>query len=270
LTFVADEKGFFKKEGLDIELIYTQGGRYSLDALLAGSAEAANIVGENVGYYGYTGGRDLKVLSVIISSTSNAIVARRSAGISKPEDLEGKRLAISPGTTSDVFSRRFMDVHGIKNVQIIRVQPNAMQMTVLAKGADAAATWDPFISNIAKQLGKDAVVFYEPASTYLGYMFLAVSPAWERAHPQAVRKLENAYQMAAEFAARNPEESQAIVARRASMDLETVETDWKLTDFSLRPAGVALPEVQKIGAWIHANQDGYATKPVPDYSIYFK
>jgi len=269
LTFIADEQGFFKEEKLDVELMYTQGGRYSLDALVSGSAEAANIVGENAAYYGYTGSRDLNVRLVIVSSTSTAVVARKSAGILRPEDISGKRLALSPATTSDSFAHRFIEKYGLKDVQILKVQPSAMQTNMIARGADAAVTWDPFISNIKKQLGADAIVFYEPASTSIGYMLLSVSPSWMQTHPQVVQRLENAYQRAADFAAKNPAEAQAIVARRAAMDLDVVKSNWLRTDFHIRGPEMALPEVKRIGEWIHAHQEDYQSKPLPDYSIYF-
>jgi len=271
LPLIALEKGFFDKEGLDVDAQYLQGGRYCLDALLSKSAEFANIVEVNVAYIAYTGNTNLSVLANVVSSESSAIAARKSSGILKPEDIRGKRLAISPAMTSEIFAHRFLKKYGMtqKDVEIHKVQPLAMQATMAGKGADAASTWQPFIYNIQRSLGDDAIVFTDP-EIYTGYETLAVRKDWAAQNPKVVKAFLRALKLAEAFAKEHPEEAKTIVAKAINLDREIVDAIWSEFNMSLVLDEKHMTnEVTAIGKWIRETQQDYLGKPLPDYSQYF-
>jgi len=241
LSLVALANGYFAQEGLDVEAQYLQGGRYCLDALLSGSANFANIGEVNVADLGYTGNEDVRVIGTIVSSDSSAIIGKRSAGITKPEDIRGKRLALSPGMTSEIFAYRFLERYGIapSDVEIVRIQPLAMQGTMIGDGADAASTWEPFIHNIRQSLGENSVVFTGP-EIFTGYEFLAVRNSWAREHPREVEAFLRANRRAASYIKEHPQEAQAIVAQAINLDLPIVTAIWDQFDMLLTLDSAAL------------------------------
>ena len=172
LGVIAHEKGFFKEEGLSVRVQYLAAGKYNLDALVSNSAEFATIVEVNLAYFGYTGNTSVVTIASLVNSTSSGIVARRSSGIEKPEDLKGKRLALSPGTTSDMFANRCIEKYGLSsdNVDIRKIQPLAMEGAILSDGVDAASTWDPHIYSISTKLGEDAIVFRDAEDETRAYI----------------------------------------------------------------------------------------------------
>lgn len=271
LVLIADKKGFFAEEGLELSIAYQDGGRYCMDALVAKSAEFATIVEVNVSYLGFTGNKNVTVIGSIVESTSTGIIARRSSGIQNPEDLRGKTLAYSPGTGSELFAIRFLEKHGIQpdEVDMRKMQPKAIQGAMIANEVDAACIWDPFIENSRRALGQDAITFFDP-DVHLGYMHVAVRRDWAAEHPEEVYAFIRAVKRAEEFVATNPAEAQTIVAERAAMNLELVKSIWPLFRFDLFMDPTNGAETAKsVAALIKKNNPDFSDKPMPDYSQYF-
>lgn len=270
LGLIANEKGFFKDEGLDVDIKFLDAGRYCLDALVSNSTDFATIVEVNTAYFGYTGNTSVINIASIVSSTSSGIIANKSAGIEKPEDLKGKKLALSPGTTSDIFANRFIEKYNISSdeVDIRKIQPLAMQGAMTTGGVDAASTWDPHIYNISKSLGENTIVFRDPEA-YTGYMLVAVRKDWANENNETVISFIKALKKAEQFAKTNIGEAQQIVATAINLDIEIVKATWQDHNMILKlDKAELLNAISSEGMWFHENMDDYKDKTVPNYSIY--
>ncbi len=272
LTIIAGEKKYFEEEGLDITLNYLEAGRYCMDAVVSKSAQFGNVVEVNVAYIGFTGNSNYQIIGSIVSSTSSAIVAKRSRGINKPEDLKGKILALSPGTTSDVFAHRFLTKYGIdkNDISIRKIQPLAMQTAILDKnGIDAASTWDPFAYNMKKMLGNDAIEF-TAADVYTGYECIAVQKEWAQNNKTVVYAFLRAIKKAEIFLNQYPAEAQTIISRNINLDPEIVKGTWDKHNFKLSLNEKELiKSIQLIGNSVIDNDDSYKGKSLPDYQMVF-
>jgi ABC-type nitrate/sulfonate/bicarbonate transport system substrate-binding protein len=271
LGHLAYGKGFFKKEGLNVEMNYIQGGRFALEAVLSGSAEVGAIVEVNIAYIAFQGVTNFISPANIVSSTSSAIIARKSAGINKPSDLKGKRLALSPAMTSDIYARRVLSKYGMteKDVELVKVMPLAMQGTMVAKGADAASIWQPFVYNIARQLGDDAIIFKDP-DVYTGYEMYAIGRDYAAKNSEVVKAVLRATRAAENFAKANPKEAQEIVAKEIRLDVKIVAGIWPEFDMRVELDKPRMTgDVTRIGQWIRETQPDFRGKPLPNYSQYF-
>ena len=72
-SWVTAEKGFWKKHGLDVELIYLGGGSRSVPALLSGSIEVF-LGSDTAGYTANLQGGDLVKLGVAMNTTGYSVV----------------------------------------------------------------------------------------------------------------------------------------------------------------------------------------------------
>ena len=271
LALVAKAKGHFAEEGLDVTVVYQDGGRYCMDALLAGSAEFATVVEVNIAYIGFAGNHNVSVVGSMVESTSCGIVARKSAGIHAPADLKGKSLAFSPGTGSELFATRFLTANGIsrEDVQLRKLQPRAIQGAMVAKEVDAAATWDPFIENSRRALGDDAIAFFDPKA-YVGYMQVAVRRDWAAQNPETIEAFLRAMNRASEFIQAEPGASQVLLAQETAMNLDLVQAIWDYFDFSLSMDSAKLTTaVADVAVLIQANEKAFSDKPTPDYAAFF-
>ena len=271
LGLIAYDKGYFKGEGLDVKISYLESGRYCLDALVSNSTDFATIVEVNISYFGFTGNKSIIDIASLVSSTSSGIIALKSRGINKPEDLKGKKLAFCPGTTSDIFANRFIEKHGVKatEVNFQKIQPLAISSAVISGSVDAASTWDPHIYNISKSLGKDAIVFRDP-DAYTGYLTLAVRKDWAYANKETVISFLRALKKADLFAKEHKEEAQVIVSQMINLDIEVVKATWDLHNMELKlDKDEMLKAVNLQGIWINQTMEEYKGKAIPNYTEYF-
>ncbi len=272
LSLVAADQGYFKEEGLDVDIQFLQAGRYCLDAVLSKSADFGDIVEVNIAFLAFSGNSEVSVISTIVeSSESSALVARKSSGISKPEDLKSRKVALAPGTTSDVFANWFLRKYGIAadDVTIMRIQPQAMQGALISGGVDAVSVWQPFVHNIMKALGDDGVLLSDP-QVYTGYEAIAVNRKWAAANAEVVGAFLRAHKKAEHFVASNPDKAIAIVSQAIGLEKDVVAGIWNQYIFVEKmDRETMVGAVTKIGDWIKTTQEGYNDKELPDYGPYF-
>jgi NitT/TauT family transport system substrate-binding protein len=120
--YVAQDRGFYKKNGLDAELLFIPSTTTSVSSLLAGDVHVANASGGGVAS-AVVAGADLVMVSCYLNSLPYELIVHES--IKTPEDLKGKSLGISRvGSASDVAARALVRGLGLepdKQVPIMQV-----------------------------------------------------------------------------------------------------------------------------------------------------
>jgi NitT/TauT family transport system substrate-binding protein len=102
---IAQKQGFFKEAGLDIEILYTEGGASTLTPLLAGSIDIAMSNGI-LGVIGaYSKGAPVRVIAAEGTGASDAFwYAPTASGIKSLKDTNGKTVAFSsPGSSTNLI-----------------------------------------------------------------------------------------------------------------------------------------------------------------------
>ena len=89
--WIAQEQGFFNKNGLDVDLIFIRTGPLQVAAVSSGSTQVAYAAGAAV-LGAVAGGADLKALASFTNRLTYTIIARPD--IKRPEDLRGKRFGV--------------------------------------------------------------------------------------------------------------------------------------------------------------------------------
>jgi len=102
--WVAQEAGLFKKNNLDVVLVSVQGSSRGAQALLSGDADVAALGGEVVVLSALKGG-NMKIFAGIVDVFPSTIFAAKN--ITRPEQLKGKKIAISTFGSSSDFSVRY-------------------------------------------------------------------------------------------------------------------------------------------------------------------
>jgi ABC-type nitrate/sulfonate/bicarbonate transport system substrate-binding protein len=264
LTIIALKKNFFKEEGLDVDLQYVQAAKLAMDALISGSTQFSNVVETNAAFLGFTGARNIQIIATHCEAHDGAIIGRRDAKIQSPKDLEGKKLGVLQGTTSQIFADRFIDKYGLKNVQIVNLTTVAIQSSILSKEIDAGSIWQPFIYNVQKQLGPNGVVFAD-SDVYTGYFNLAVQSDWAKANPNLVERVLRAHIKAEEFAKSNRDEAIALVASEIGLEKEALQQFWDQYVYSVQVKSALSQEIAREGQWISNSQGQHKGQPVPAY-----
>jgi sulfonate transport system substrate-binding protein len=93
------------------------------------------------------------------------IVAKRSAGIGRLQDLRGKRIVVPRNTSAHYYLVAMLRSAGLQesDVTLIAAPATAMAAAVVKGDADAISMWEPESQNAVDALGKDAVIFQNNA-----------------------------------------------------------------------------------------------------------
>jgi NitT/TauT family transport system substrate-binding protein len=215
-SLVAKAKGFFKEEGLDVDVRALPRGAIAIDAVSNGSlqfAEAANAA------FFHAVDKGVPLVSIGVSSrgyTGKLLVANRNAGMKKLADLKGKHLATQVGTGMYTVLLMLLERQGLKlgdfNVTNLRVvdMPTAMATST---NIDAVLGWEPSIQRIV-QAGKGKVMLSSKQLEDMAgitYPFLVVTtPTYAKENPGIVQKLMNGYAKADKYIAKHHDETVQI------------------------------------------------------------
>ena len=112
LIMVAKDKGFFSKEGLDVELKQFTAGKFALQAFLSGSIDFA-VSGEVPVTLASLQGNQIRIVTQVVGSTVNEvrIVALKDGNITDPKQyftLKKRKLATSFGGGPEYYTYNFL------------------------------------------------------------------------------------------------------------------------------------------------------------------
>jgi NitT/TauT family transport system substrate-binding protein len=208
---MADKQGFFKAEGIEVEMSKFASGALALPVLQSGRLDVAfsNTVAT---LQALEQGLDAIILApgaVVRTETPDATSALLVLkGTAKtPKDLEGKRIAINVINSSAwLYLVAYLDQNGVdrNKVRFLEVPFPQMNDPLLNKQIDAASQVDPF-STVLLDSGKVEA---------LGYPYVAVQPngditqylalqSWVKKNPSLASRFARAIVKGAEFANAN-------------------------------------------------------------------
>jgi NitT/TauT family transport system substrate-binding protein len=148
--YIAQEKGLFKKHGVDVDVITSRGGGEAMKAYLAGEV---NIVATGFPEVGLMRARgvDVELFFAQTSRVPFAMISRKDLAIKSVADLKGKVVAVtSPGSLTSNLARYFVKEAGLdpdKDVSFVSVGGGGELLGALkSKRADASMLFEPFVT----------------------------------------------------------------------------------------------------------------------------
>ncbi len=222
---LAEQLGYFKEQGLDVELLSEPSGVNAEDELLGGAAQAV------VGFYDHTIDLQAKgkaLQSVVQFSQApgevELVASRLADQVKSPADFKGRTLGVTGLGSSTNFLTQYLAVrNGLKTSEIttVAVGSGSTFIAAMKQGKiDAGMTTEPTVSRMLKTgEAKVLVDLRSPEETQkaLGGLYPAASlymqTSWINSHKPEVQKLANAFvktlkyiqsHSAAEIAAKMP------------------------------------------------------------------
>ena len=149
--YVAKDRGLYKKNGLDADLLFIPSTTTSVSSLVAGDVQVANASGGGVAS-AVVAGADLVMVACYLNSLPYELVVHES--IKSAEDLKGKSVGISRvGSASDVAARALIRGLGLepdKQVPILQVGGPAERAASFRSGRIAGFPSPPGIIHLTK------------------------------------------------------------------------------------------------------------------------
>jgi sulfonate transport system substrate-binding protein len=270
LVLIAEEKGFFSHYGINVTIKKFKGGKQALtESLLRGEADMATTADVPIVANSFNH-QNFRIVSVIgKSSNEPKIIARRNSGISRPEDLLGKRIGTKSSSAVHFFLHVFLLNHQISRSGVdleFEVDGDELVKLLINGEIDALSHREPFISNAKEALGENAVLF-EGEGFYTKTFNLVVTEEFIKNNSIVVEKVVKALVEAEDFVKNNRDESINIMAKEIGISKSDAENLWSEIDLIVYLDQSLLLSLDEVARWMINNNLTDSTE-VPNYLDY--
>jgi len=211
----------FEKDGVPIVWAQSLGSNKALEFLNASSIDFGSTAGA-AALLAKLNGNPIKSIYVYSRPEWTALVTRKDTGISKVADLKGKRVAVTRGTDPHIFLVRALADAGLteKDITVVPLQHPDGRAALERGDVDAWAGLDPMMA--AAEINSGAILFYrKPEANTWG--ILNVREAFVAEHPDAVRRVIEAYEEARAWALAHPGELKKLFVAVTKLPEPVVE-----------------------------------------------
>lgn len=240
--FTALEKGYYREEGLDVQLIRGSGGG---DAAKALATDALEMVALDTSTFliSRSKGSDFRTVGMWFHLAPFSIVTVEGSGINSLKDVEGRTIGTPSADSSWAMFPAVAELNGIdtKKVKQIEVAPAVRDAGLLSGQYDASTNYIasfPLIYQAAAKQGKKLKVFpFINHGLDIYAQGFVVREARLKGNPESVRKFLRAVLRGGAYAMEKPEEGMdALLKHVPTADRKTSREAWDLmVDLWLTP-----------------------------------
>jgi ABC-type nitrate/sulfonate/bicarbonate transport system substrate-binding protein len=262
-AYVAKAKGMFRDEGLDVELIVMLGGRSGVQALAGGGVHFVMQIGATMP--AIWNGADFKIVAQMLNMLPFSLIVRPD--IQRLEDLRGKRIGLSVGTTTQALVHELFRVKGIdpdRGFEYTNIAGPAARIAALENGLIAAAPIAPPGDLKAIQAGFKRLVFLPDVLPEVSATGLIASAPYIKENPRTVEKMVRAIVRATLAARDDPQTAVEVMQARMKMSSEEARETYRLVRPSLTPV-LTEAAVRNMARLVSSSSKIVQTKEPRDY-----
>ncbi|NEZ60138.1 ABC transporter substrate-binding protein [Adonisia turfae] len=220
---VAEEKGLFEANGANVELKWFDGYLSSMEAFAAGQLDGnSQTLNDTISFAADAVNGEVAVLVNDNSAGNDKVVV--AEGVNSVEDLKGKTVALEEGVVGDFMLTQALEEAGMSrsDITIKNLETGAAAAAFASGQVDAFAGWPPFWGIALEREGSKELL---SSKDYPGAIpdLLVVSQKMIDEQPEQVQALVNTWFATLDYIAKNPEESNKIMAERSGVSVEDYE-----------------------------------------------
>jgi ABC-type nitrate/sulfonate/bicarbonate transport system substrate-binding protein len=208
---------------------------------------------------------------VVIASACNrgmAVIAAKDSPIASIKDLAGKRVAIWPGSTQEVFilERLRMEGMSVKDITPIRVSFSEMHLALARGDVDAYVGAEPGPGvSLASGVGKLVEYPYGTAMGSLNMVFGTHRDTLTE-KPELIKVILAIHRKASEFGMKNPDEMAAMAVSKLGQKKEAVAVAVPNVELTWR---FGPTETQQSKTYAEHMLELKQIKQLPDFATFF-
>jgi NitT/TauT family transport system substrate-binding protein len=222
-VFVAQEKGLFKKNGLEVELEMFDTAQPLMDALCGGKLDVAGYTAFPISFSAqFRSKKELYYTTVLMEDDAHPIsmfVVRKDSPIKTVGDLRGRNIGILPTFAYKVWLELLLQKNGIgpDEVTIQQVAPAMTASALESKTVDAMFTNDPAVTTCVRK-GIGRILFSEamvPKYMWSPFPFASFNMTREfvTKSPQVARQIVKSLDDAIDFINANQLDAKRMMAK---------------------------------------------------------
>jgi len=214
--YAAVDTGFYKKNGLEVDLIFIPSSTTAVSSVVAGDIQLANNSGGAVANAA-VGGASLVMTACYINTLPYELVVQES--IKSAEDLKGKSVGISRvGSASDVAARALVKGLGlepVKDVPILQVGGAPERAAAFRTGRIVGFPSPPGIIHLAKGMPHRILISTADFQKRFDFPYICstTTKSFLATHRETVRRITMALIEATQFLKTRKEESKKLIAK---------------------------------------------------------
>jgi NitT/TauT family transport system substrate-binding protein len=226
-VWITKDAGLFKKNGLDVNLIFIPGGPTAAASMLAGEVQAVAMAGPAV-VTSNLAGTDLVMVAGMVNTFAFQIITTKS--ITSAQQLKGKRIGVNRfGTAPDIAARFALRRLGIDpgEVTILQLGEQSTRLLAMKAGQLEAAVVLPPITTMAQREGMNVLMDMSELGAEFQITGLASSQAFIARNRPVAMQMMRSFVEGIHFYKTHKKQSMAIIARyMRTNDMEAVEATW--------------------------------------------
>ncbi|MBI5583361.1 MAG: ABC transporter substrate-binding protein [Deltaproteobacteria bacterium] len=268
-VWIAENKGYFREEGLNVEIKEFASGRTALQTMLnIKGIDLVTAAQTPVVSYSFNRNDYAIIGGMVYSDKDVQLLARQDKGIQVPADLKGRTVGITARSSGHFFLGLFLSYYqmSMADVKTVDLEPDRLVQALIEGQVDAMATWEPHIYQARKSLG-DKVRLLPGEGLYREDFYFIARKDYLQDHTETVKRFLRAIEKAEAFIMNNREETLKIVGQRLKIDQEILKATWNNFFFRLFLDQPILTALEDEARWAIRNRLTDATR-VPNYLDY--
>ena len=218
-AWFAYEGGFFRKNGLDAQLIFVESGSRMVQTLISGDVVAAQVAGAPV-IQSNLQGSGIVIIAGLLNTMDYKFVVSRD--ITRPDQLKGKTVAVSRvGSSSDFATRYALEKYGLvpdKDVAILQIGSQPARFSALETGKIHGVMIAIPLTAKAAKMGLNTLADLQMLGLEYQHTSLAVSQNLIKTQPDLVRNVLKSFVEGIHYAKTHRKEAIAILAKYLKTD----------------------------------------------------
>ena len=220
--FVATDKGWYKEEGLEVNIVPGKGSGDVVKKVDVGSAEFG-IVDTGVLIVARAQGAKVKVVSMLFDKSPYCMWMWKDSGINSPKDLVGKKIGAPPGDAQRTIFPALAAANGFDadKVTFVNISAEAKFSALASKQVDVVFDYYSGAPFFYKALGQENTKYMMFADYGVDVYSnaLVVTDKYAKENGSIIKRLVKASLRGWEFTLRNPEEAiDILVKNRPEID----------------------------------------------------
>lgn len=217
LFFVAKEKGHYRAEGLDVEILGGRGSAATIREVAAGAAAFGFADSGTLIISRANESVPVKMIGIVYARAPHAMMALKSSGISGPKDLPGRTLADTSASSNYILFAAYARASGIdpNSVKWVFTDFNSLPGLLVTKQVDAIGQFTMGRPMLQQRVPNDEIVVlsYKDAGMEFYSNAVVTADATIQSKPALVDAFMRATQKGMQDAFANPQEAALLMAK---------------------------------------------------------
>jgi ABC-type nitrate/sulfonate/bicarbonate transport system substrate-binding protein len=217
--WIGTENGFYKKEGLDTQLVYIASSTTMAQAMFARQVAISTVNSGSVVTSTLQGG-DLVLMGAVMNAAAFYIITRPE--IITVQDLKGKKIGVTRlGSSSDFAVREYLQKNKLqpnRDVNIVQIGGMPELAAALNNGSISAAPLSSPSSYVAEQKGNRVIANLANEEIYFVIAGLTTTRRFLREQRSEAKAFLRAFGRATHFMFQQPDAAKRILTKYAKID----------------------------------------------------